>query len=806
MIQHHVRLRRCASAVGVALAGMAAASSFAEETAADATQVVVVTAQSRNQQIQNVPIAVQSLSGDALKDIGVSNLGDIDAFVPGLSIDASQATRPSIFLRGVGTQDFGIGTDSPVGVYADGVYAGKTGGSMLNFNDVKRIEVLKGPQGTLFGRNAAAGAISIVTNEPGDEKEASVLVRAGLMGMHHEEVLYNTPISDSLALRFSAIDQRDDGWAHNAYNGTRMGNDGDLGTRAALRWHNADTSAIVSWEHEVMRASGPPVLSVTDGKIDFGSPATWSNPLKQQLVNDASPDFQSRTFDGVSLRVETPLPFATLTSTTAYRHFNSQNWQDNDASANPVTYLATGNLESNSTWQQEFKLSGQSDRLDWVSGVSAYRERATETENVDATTTSLDTILGHAAGVAPYATLTQLAQGVGKATGNAALQGLSLMGLPWQEGISNLGEYRAYAAYGDAIWHATSDTNLTIGGRYTHDEKSFSWYNPPRTAAALDASLAALQQAKFFPTLVGLKLLTAQQSALLQGVVASNIEFTNPGSSAAPFAVSDSWNNFSPRVVLDRHLSPDHMAYVSWSKGYQAGGFDAVNVNGHYDEEKVTNVEVGMKGQLRGIGVSYGVSVFHYDYTNLQSLTLVPASATSGIPSYQVVNSDQRATGADLDAQWKINRVWRLSGSAEYIDQTYAHYLSPTGVNLDGQPAGAPYLSASAGVTAKWPAWDGKADFNLMYGYIGHKRCNADTSTQGTCLETGEVGAGAAQQHLDMRLGWSAPSGRWSTGLVVTNLLDKQYISISTLGQAVGSPYAYVSKPRMIALELRVQL
>src|SRR5471032_1992887 len=107
---------------------------------------------------------------------------------------------------------------------------------------------------------------------------------------------------------------------------------------------------------------------------------------------------------------------------------------------------------------------------------------------------------------------------------------------------------------------------------------------------------------------------------------------------------------------------------------------------------------------------------------------------------------------------------------------------------------------------ASRPACDGKADFNLMYGYIGHKRCNADTSTQGTCLETGEVGAGAAQQHVDMRLGWSAPSGRWSTGLVVTNLLYKQYISISTLGQAVGSPYAYVSKPRMIALELRVQL
>jgi iron complex outermembrane receptor protein len=802
LIQQRLPLRLCASAVSVALASMAASVSFAQ----DSEQVVVVTAQSRSQQIQNVPIAVQTMSGAALKDLGVASLADVDAFVPGLAIDTSQGIRPSVYLRGVGTEDFGIGTDSPVGIYTDGVYTGKNGGSLLNFNDVKRIEVLKGPQGTLFGRNAAAGAISIVTNEPINRVQASGQVRIGNNGKRDVEALYNTPLTDSLSLRISAISQQDDGWARNAYNGRRMGDEGDRGVRAAVRWQGEEASATLSWEHEVMRASGPPVFSLTNNTINYGGPSTWTNPLKTQLNNDAQPDMQGRTFDGVTLRVEKPLSFATLTSTTAYRHYNAQNWQDNDAGANAASALSTGIVESNATWQQEFKLSGETGKVNWVSGVSAYRERATSEQSVSATTTSLDTIIKHSAGLAPYSTLTALAQGLGKATGNTALQSVNLLGQSWSEYMHDKGEYRAYAAYGDAIWHVSDTTNLTLGGRYTHDQKSFSWYNPPRTAAGLDATLAALNAGNFFPTLVAAKLLTATQAATLKAVTTSNIQFTNPGSSKAAFTADKSWNNFSPRVVLDHHLAPDHMGYLSWSKGYQSGGFDAVGVNGQYDKELVTNLEAGMKGTLKSISLTYGASVFHYKYTNLQSLTLVPASATSGIPSYQIVSSDQNATGVDLDAQWKLNRIWRLNGSLEYLDQTYANYTAPTGVNLNGQAAGAPYLSASAGLNARWPAWDGNADFGLVYGYQGEKRCNADTRQTGTCLPDGEIGAGKAREHVDLRLGWSAPSNRWGVALVVNNLTDRQYVSVSTLGSAVGSPYVYVTKPRVIALELRASL
>lgn len=805
--QRNANGRRDRHTAGLALAAaVAAAGGTGVCHAQDEMPVVTVTAQSRTQQIQNVPIAVQTLAGDALRDVGAANLADMDAFVPGLSVDALQSTRPIIFLRGVGTEDYGIGTDSPVGIFTDAVYAGKTGGALLTFNDVKRIEVLKGPQGTLFGRNAAAGVISIVTNDPVERREASGLVRVGTRGAVHTELLYNTPLAEGLALRIAAVGRRDDGWVRNTFNGRRMGDDGDRGMRTSLRWRRDDTDVILGWEHEVMRVSGPPVFSVTGGKVDFGGPATWIDPRTQPLANDALPSAQARTFDGLTLRVTTPLRHATLTSITAYRHFNTQNWQDNDGSANPATYIGIGNVESNSTWQQEFKLSGQTGALDWVSGVSAYRERATQTENVDLTTRSLDTLIGHAAGLAPYATLTNLAQGIGRATGNAALQGLSLAGLPWREGIHDKGDYRAYAVYGDLLWHLDPVTNLTVGGRFTHDDKRFSWYNPPRIAGELDARLAVIQQAQLFPTAVALKLLTPQQAASLQAVVARNVEFSNTVSSARPFPAARSWNNFSPRVVLDRHLAPDHMVYASWSRGYLAGGFDALGVNGYYDEELVTNTEIGIKGQVRALGLSYDASVFHYDFTNLQSLTLVPANAGAGVPSYQVVNSDQRATGAELNVQWALNRTWRLNGALAYLDQTYAHYVSPGGVGLDGQPVGAPRLSASAGASARWPLWAGTADFNLMVGYSGERRCNADTAAQGTCNPGGSVDTGAAREKVDARLGWSAPSGNWGVGVVATNLTNRQYVTISTLGAVVGSPYSYVTRPRMVALELRGRL
>ncbi|HEY5801247.1 MAG TPA: TonB-dependent receptor [Burkholderiaceae bacterium] len=795
----------CATAVTTALTLMYPAARADDDTAAAQAQVVVVTAQSRTQQIQNVPIAMQALSGASLQAMALNDLAELDAYVPGLAIDASQSTRPLIFLRGIGTFDFGIGTDSPVGIYTDGVYAGKTGGSLLNFNDVKRIEVLKGPQGTLFGRNAAAGAIAIVTNDPSARREASATVRIGESGRHHEEVVLNAPLGERAAMRLSAVNHRDGGWLRNRRDGARAGGDDDWGTRLSVRLDGDAWYAVLGWEHEKLDAPGPATFSLTGGQVDFSGPKGWKDPTALALDNDAQGALQARTFDGATLRVERKFGGVTFNSTTAYRRFESQNVQDNDGSSNPAAYLATANLEKNRTWQQEFRLSGQYRQVDWVAGASAYDERADQTTRADLSTTSIDTIVKASAGLAPYATLTGLAQGIGKAANIAALQSLSLGGLPWQEAMINHGETRAYAVYGDAIWQLGAATRLTLGGRITRDEKDFSWFNPVRIAPQLDSRLAILQQTQVFPTAVNLKLLTPQAAGLLQNLPLANLQFNNAAAKSAPFRAAHSWNNFSPRVVLDHRLGADHMAYASWSKGYQSGGFDSVNVNGRYEEEKVRNVELGAKGGVRQLGLSYAASVFRYAFTNLQSLALVPAAGA--IPSYQISSSDQKATGADLEAQWKIDGTWRVHGAAEYLNQRYGTFIAPGGVNLTGQAVGAPFWTVTAGASARWSLFDGEADASLQLSYAGERRCNADTTRQGTCQPDSLVHAGAARERADLRLGWQAPSRRWGVAVVINNLADKRYVAgVSTLGGVVGSPYAYLTRPRTAALEVRVKL
>ena len=160
-------------------------------------EVVVVTAQRREQALQDVPIAIQVVGNDLLNDVAAEDMGDLNGFVPGLVISSDSPTQPRYQIRGVQTGDFGVGTDSAVGVYVDGVYSARSGSSLLAFNDIERIEVLKGPQGTLFGRNSAAGAVSIVTRQPADEFDGLVRLRLGEYNKRRIDGMVNVPLTDS---------------------------------------------------------------------------------------------------------------------------------------------------------------------------------------------------------------------------------------------------------------------------------------------------------------------------------------------------------------------------------------------------------------------------------------------------------------------------------------------------------------------------------------------------------------------------------------------------------------------------------
>jgi len=818
------------TALALAAALVAAGAAQAQEV--QSLGVVQVTGQSRVQQLQDVPITMSVVGADTIKSVGAVNMGGLDGLLPGLSVDSTQATQPQFSIRGLGSGDFGIGTDAPVGIYMNGVYAGKTGGALLNFNDVKRIELLKGPQGTLFGRNAAAGAISIITNEPSSQREASGLLRLGNQGMYHAEALYNAPINDSTAFRFTGVREHKDGWQKNVYDGSKYGGDNGWGTRASLKWSGADASMLLTWEHEKLSQKPRSFIALpTDSKLLTNpfpeDPSTWRDPLHATLDNNYADQLEARKFDGITLRVIKDLDWATLTSTTAYRGFRAQNVQDNDGNGIYNATLSTGNFEKSRGYQQEFRLNGSTDTLDWVAGASAFSENVSQQTALYSNTATVDLVVGNASGglLKPFSITNQLAQLFG-------VPNINLLNDTWTESIYNTGKSKAWALYGDVIWKVAKNTNLTAGVRFTHDSKSFTWFNPKRTATSLDAKLGGLAAGGFFGTVNAQQPAIAAQLGLsnaylqaaltqavgtpnlgdaLYGVMSSNINFNSPQATNSVLEDSASWTNTSPRLVLDHKLDKDTMLFASVTRGYQAGGFNAIYKEGvsTFSPETITNYEAGIKGGIKSAGLFYTASLFHYNFNNLQSIGTTTGS--NGILTYVVQVSDQKASGADLEGYWQINNNWRFNASTELINQTYKHYSfapdSNTTIDMAGQAVGTPRVTATLGLNARYALLGGEGSATLNWAYAGAARCNSESVAKYACGQLPTFRVGDSTSRFDLRLGWDSADKKWGVAGIVTNLADKQYIGyVSSTGSAVGSRTANISSPRSIAFEVNFKL
>jgi iron complex outermembrane receptor protein len=342
------------------------------------------------------------------------------------------------------------------------------------------------------------------------------------------------------------------------------------------------------------------------------------------------------------------------------------------------------------------------------------------------------------------------------------------------------------------IWHVADHWNLTTGVRFTHDERDFSWYNPTRTATALDTGLATYAGVGFplppFP-------------------YTQNIEFNTPISTAAPLRQNNSWSDTSPRVVLDYKPLQNVMFYASAARGYEAGGYNALEPGAKYDPETVRNYELGVKSEILDRRLLLNASVYYYVYSNLQSLNLV-SNGNGALPAYEVTISDQHAKGVDFEARWQATSALRLNFLAAYIDDTYKDYVAPDGTNLSGQATGEPLWSLAAGIDYAWhDVVGGDLDFSLQDAYRGAARCNADSAAQGSCLSIPTFEIGTAENRTDARLGWTSHGAvPVSVALYGNNLFDKQYatgvqlISAST----IGTPFSNITAPRFYGVEIGV--
>ena len=822
-----VTVTAAVTAVTVAVLFTVTGAAFAQNVDAGdddaAIETIIVTAQHREQNIQSVPLAIHVLTADNIKALASDNLGDLDVFIPGLNVGSGSPTQPRFAIRGVSTSDFGVGTDPAVGVYVDGVYAARSGAALLAFSDVQRVEVIKGPQGTLFGRNSAAGAVAVVTNAPGSELEGALNLRAGEFGKRRAEALVNLPLGDALALRVNALLNERDGLFHDADSGEDYARQDNWAARAEVRWQPRDATEFrLRYTRDEIDQDARPAIGVVpipDFPAQPSAPppprGLLISPLTAPVRNDVIGNSERRELDEVTLHMTHEFANEiTLHGIAAHRKFTTNNREDEDGTNRRDLYFDTNNVEDNESIYAELRLSGASENLNWLFGVSWNQEDAVQRSEAFATVDSIDKALSSSEDTG-FMPLFSVADSIlGPLVGSSYE---SLLGTGWSEIMYNEGDYEAFAVFADAEWHFSEQLSVTVGARYTDDEKSFSWFNDRRVAPELDAKLSA-----YAPVIEQVVMSAPTQLGFLDILPTIEIVFDWGDNSNANGFVCDngvavaegatcvqrgSWSDISPRFVLNYTPRDDLLLFASYTQGYKAGGFNSVEVGSRFANEDVENFELGAKwsssdGALRASG-----SVFHYDYLDKQSIRLTTPTGSS-VPQYVVQTSDESADGLDLQLTWTPARATSLFANLQYIDVVYDHRVlagnaaDPTDdINLAGQPTGEPKWSVALGASQHLNfAQRGALELRVLHAYQSESECNADDTGAVPCgAFIGADRSGKARHRTDLRAYFRNASERYTLGIFVNNVFDNQYIDgINNLtGDTLGTLFGSITPPRI---------
>ena len=780
---------------GVALASPARAQDSGAPQASAQVDDIVVTAQKREQSLQDVPISVKAFGEEALSALGAQSIGDLDTFTPGLSIDDTSVTQPKFAIRGVSTDDFGVGTDPSVGIFIDGIYSARSGASLIFFNDVERVEVLKGPQGTLFGRNTSAGAISIITRKPTDKFEASATARIGNYDKRRVDATLNVPIAESLSLRVNGVYNKRDGYLRDAVTGEDYEREDNWSGRAALRFQpSSDTDIVLTYDHDHTEKDGPAAVGISP----FALSQDPFGPFANDVIGGSR---EARRLDAVTLNITQDLGGVTLTSISAYKKFRTNNREDEDGTNLPSRYFDTENIERNRSFYQELRLSQSGEKLNWVAGVSFFSERARQTSATTALTDSIDTTLNAVAGFPIFTILDSV--------------GLPVFGLTWKEDMINAGRNRSYAAFGDVTYAATSKLNLTFGLRYTKDRKTFSWLNGPHIAPGLDQVMAP---GALYNAIIGAPLFPDADlidvNTFYNAVIGTDIIFDAGSLEGTQFTRKESFSDVSPRFVIDYKPSKDVLLYASVSRGYKAGGFNSVQINSFFRPESVWNYEGGVKSELFDRRLRLNVSTFYFKYKNRQAISLEGVSG-SGIPQYVTVSGDSDAYGVDLETQFVVAPGFVLGATAGYLDSKWIT-RTERGVDISGQPTGEPKLRAilNARYDHKFEGV-GTLFADASYSFTSKQRLNdAVRDSDASLLNNPVYGAlvdfsklrklRSSREIVNARIGWRSPDDHFSIALFAENLFDVR--TPRTLNpitaDILGTPYVRIDRPRFWGVEL----
>ena len=797
----------CASAASLVLQLLPAAA-IAQEEAKGVFEEVLVTARKRTETAQRVPIPITALSQEQLQTRNMTEIRDIERLSPNTSIQYSSVngTAAQIFMRGIGQTNWSSTQDPKIGMYVDGVYLSRPQGGLLDFMDIERVEVLRGPQGTLFGRNTTAGLIHIINNKPSQEFEADVQFGIGNENHQSYGFMVNTPITNSLAARFALYDKETDGNIINSVTGKDRGNENSLSYRGSLLWDQDDFSAQFTFDHfeaderaplgtcrftgadDPFAAQGLPFLATIFG-VYGDMKANCESTTKDVSIDNTNNESAKSDVDAYTLRLGYDFEGAELTSITSLRKIDNFNgswgWvMGNGPTVNLLEIL--NNKSENEIFSQELRLTGSTDNLSWVVGAYLFKEESEESLDVPL----LRGITAPSPADWPFFYAPSPAGGT---VGDSAV-GAQLYGSRYQAyDVVNKNK----AVFAEATYTLNDRWDVTLGARYTEDEREFT-------------RIQTLFGGDFDPAYFCPGMPTVE---LAPGVVIS-------GSDRCFQDVS--YDKITPRAIVNYQLNDDVMFYASYSVGYSSGGFNQDVRMRAYEPEVSDNYEFGFKSEFFNSKLRVNASAFINDYQNQQ---LTVGRVVNGQATADLINAQEaQIKGLELEVLGQLTDALSIAISAGYIEGDYKKFtVDDNAIETNSDTGEITEVIVVRDLSDVEFGNNGdELSFDVSLLHIMDLGNNGDiTSSLGysykddqySTLRNTPSSFEPSYWLLDSRVTWNLPNGKTHISLWGTNLTDEEYVdtqinqsgdlAVGGTDPSLGMTAVYWGAPQRFGLEVR---
>jgi iron complex outermembrane recepter protein len=723
---------------------------------------ILVTAQRRVQVSREVPVALSALAPETIGILDINDISGLGSTVPGVASASQGLFAPTVVIRGISTNSVGIGGEVSVGVFVDEVAISRLQSQSIPFLDVERVEILRGPQGSLYGRNSTAGAISVVSNKPRfDQMSADVTGSYGSFDAYDATAVLNLPLNGTVAARIALLARGESGYDRNISFDRHDQRKRIFGSRLSFAFEPSSRfNAGLSVTYSNERTSGLAFKNV-DPNIAAASNADI-NPFSGKFTSSFDGKQGLRSI-GSNLTLSYDISEAvTLKSVTNYSRSTYNEFSDIDGSALPLQEYRNDDGLSES-YGQELRLSVEKGPLRLQAGANAYFERVRDSRSITYDENAIlplfiGSISADALGPGSPAFLPCDATSV-------TLLGVSCANRA-REAIDQSGRYRSLAVFAEAEVKLSDKITAIVGGRYSEDRKRFEFNTP---------------------------------FVLLQGSILVGTNLLLGGFTNGEERVTDTWKDFQPRGILRWQPTPLLNIYGSITRGFKSGGFDPSARNGTYDlgltkfeAETVWSYELGLKASLLDRLADINFAGYRYNYRGFQVQVLRDGvTATLNVPTYN-------AWGAEADLTIRPSSDLSIIMGGAYNSAKYGDFF----VDARLVPGTQKNLRGNRGVVSPEFSAFARADGKVPISQSLNLRLSGDVNWQTRQFFTifGDVGELQPSYALaGARAAIESNDRRWSLALNARNLLDKNYLTLA-VDQGVGI-VTFRGRPRTVSID-----